>query len=125
MVATCITAIGAAALAVPAGVLALMKPTGRTKFEHACASLSLFLTAVTGILIALHSSIEELTSSYIAGGVLGIAGVLTTVNDVSQVSWAGTILSHGWTKWRGPTFLIAGMLLELVSTIAWLHLPPG
>ena len=57
------------------------------------------------------------------GAVFGIVGILVTVNDVSQVSWAGTIIAHGWSKWRGPVFFNGGMGIELLSTIAWLHMP--
>ena len=29
----------------------------------------------------------------------------------------------GWAKWRGPAFLIGGIVFGLLATIAWLHVP--
>jgi hypothetical protein len=48
---------------------------------------------------------------------------LVTV-DVLFPTWGGTVISGaGWTKCREPAFLICGILLGLLATIAWLHVP--
>jgi len=109
--------------------MALAKPATRTKIEVGCATLSLTLAGWVAALLAVHiatgTSPAELTCTYINGAVYGIVGILVTVNDVSQVSWTGSILGHGWSKWRGPVFFIGGILLELLSTVAWLHMAPA
>lgn len=70
-----------------------------------------------------RATTSELTCTYIVGSVLEIVGILVTV-DVLYPTWGGTVISAGgWTKWRGPTVLICGILLGLIATIVWLHVP--
>ena len=150
---TCLTAITAAALTLPMTWAALTRTPGvrrrslpiqafrkapirvfrtvvrkadtRAQVEVICAFLSFGFAIATGVLIALHfdkATTGELTCTYIAGGVFEIVGILVTVTQL-QISWAGTDLTGRWAKLRGPTVLICGILLGLLATIAWLHIP--
>jgi hypothetical protein len=96
--------------------------------EAICATLSLGFAIATGVFIAVrfgNATTGELTCTYIAGGAFEIVGVLVTLKDVVDVSWTGKILTTRWAGWRGPAFLIGGILLGLLATIAWLHMPPA
>jgi hypothetical protein len=93
--------------------------------EVICAGLSFGFAVLTGVFIAMHfgkASTSELTCAYIAGGIFEIAGILVTVDALipgGGVAW----FPEGWAKWRGAAFLIGGMVLGLLATIAWLHMP--
>jgi hypothetical protein len=138
-----LTAIAAAGLTVPFTTVALTRTPGvrrkpgdsriqalRTAdtcalVEVIWAFVSVGFAIATGVLIAMHFSkatTSELTCTYIAGSVFEIVGILVTVTQL-HLSWALTDLTGRWAKWRGPAFLICGILLGLFATIAWLHMP--
>lgn len=93
--------------------------------EVICACVSFGFAILTGVFIAMHfgmATTSELTCAYIAGGIFEIVGILVTVDALipSQgLAW----FPEGWAKWRGPAFLIGGIVLGLLATIAWLHVP--
>ena len=95
------------------------------RVEVICAGLSFGFAILTGVFIAMHfgkASSSELTCAYIAGGIFEIVGILVTVDALipsESLAWS----PKGWTKWRGPAFLIGGVVFGLLATIAWLHMP--
>jgi len=94
--------------------------------EAISATASLGFAIATGVLIAVYfgkATTWELTCTYIAGSVFEIVGILVTLKDVVSISWTGKLLTARWAKWRGPTFLIGGIVLGLLGNIAWLHIP--
>jgi hypothetical protein len=147
--ATCVTAIAAAAPTVPL-TWAALKRTPRppaklrgdprrdspkqaftkadtpAQVEVICATVSFAFAIATGVLIAMHvgkATTSELTCAYIAGGIFEIVGIFVTVDALIDTGQGLAFTPEGWAKWRGPALLICGILLGLLATIAWLHMP--
>jgi hypothetical protein len=65
-----------------------------------------------------------LTFTYIAGAMFEVIGIWVTVDEV-LVMWDGTArTAEGWSRLRGPLFIVTGILLGLVGNIASLHMQP-
>jgi hypothetical protein len=93
--------------------------------EVICAGVSFGFAILTGAFIAVHfgkATSSELTCAYIAGGIFEIVGIMVTVDALIASQGLGWP-PKGWAKWRGPSFIIGGIVLGLLATIAWLHMP--
>jgi hypothetical protein len=71
---------------------------------------------------------HELTCTYIAAGFFEFAGILVTVDALIDTGQGVAYTPGRWAKWRGPAFIIGGIVLGCLGNIKSLHAqaaPPG
>lgn len=97
----------------------------RVEAVFACVSFGFAVATVVVVATAFGKATAcELTCAYIAAGVFEIVGILITVHALIEPRPPqGMVFTPGfWAKWRGPAFIITGIVLGCLGNIESLHL---
>jgi len=73
-------------------------------------------------------TVSQLTWVYIAACVFEVVGILVTVDFLIDSRQGMAWTPERWAKWRGPAFIVAGIILGCLGNIQSAHMlavPPG
>jgi hypothetical protein len=97
----------------------------RVEVVFACVSFGFAVATIVVVATAFgKATASELTCAYIAAGVFEIVGILVTVDALIEPRPPqGIVFTPGfWAKWRGPAFIITGIVLGCLGNIESLPL---
>ncbi|MCU1701364.1 MAG: hypothetical protein JWR34_7427 [Mycobacterium sp.] len=60
---------------------------------------------------------HELICVYIAGGIFEIIGILVTIDALIDTGQGMSFTPERWAKWRGPAFIITGIVLGFIGNV--------
>ncbi len=113
---------------------AFRKTDMRARVEVVSASVSFAFAIAATVLIILalvcggRVTVSELTWMYIAAGVFEFVGILVTVDALIDSRQGMAWMPVRWAKWRGPAFIIVGIILGCLGNIQSAHMqavPPA
>jgi hypothetical protein len=98
----------------------------RVEVISASASFAFAIAATVLIILALvcggRVTVSELTWVYIAAGVFELVGILVTVDALIDSRQGMFWTPEHWAKWRGPAFIVGGIILGGLGNIESLHI---